>query len=41
MEKTNDKKGNGLALFTFAIFVIIYLLSRIILQIKGVEMTFY
>src|SRR5699024_6956670 len=41
MEKLNNKKGNGLALLPFAIFVLVYLLSGIILQIKGTEMAFY
>lgn len=41
MEKIDNKKGNGLALLPFAIFVLVYLLSGIILQIKGTEMAFY
>ncbi len=41
MKKLNNKKGNGLALLPFAIFVLVYLLSGIILQIKGTEMAFY
>lgn len=41
MEKLDKKKGNGLALLPFVIFVSVYLISGIILQIKGTEMAFY
>lgn len=41
MEKLDQKKGNGLALLPFVIFVFVYLFSGIILQIKGTEMAFY
>lgn len=41
MEKLNEKKGNGVALLPFLIFVSVYLISGIILQIQGVEMAFY
>ncbi|WP_250229467.1 Na+/H+ antiporter NhaC family protein [Anaeropeptidivorans aminofermentans] len=41
MNNLNDKKGNGIALLPFLIFVLIYLAAGIILNIKGVEMAFY
>ncbi|GAA0122944.1 Na+/H+ antiporter NhaC family protein [Clostridium faecium] len=41
MSDINEKKGNGLALLPFAIFIVVYLSSGIILQAKGVEMAFY
>nr|WP_312579267.1 Na+/H+ antiporter NhaC family protein [Sedimentibacter sp.] len=41
MENLNEKKGNGIALLPFFIFVFIYLISGIILQAKGTEMAFY
>ncbi|KNF09105.1 transporter, NhaC family [Gottschalkia purinilytica] len=41
MEKINEKRGNGVALLPFLIFVLIYLISGIILQVKGIEMAFY
>jgi Na+/H+ antiporter NhaC len=37
----NQKKGNGLALVPFAVFIVIYLGAGIVLQSKGVEMAFY
>ena len=40
MEHTLSKKGNGLALIPFLIFVIIYLGAGLILQSQGVEMAF-
>ena len=39
--KNNEKKGNGLALIPFVVFVLVYLSSGIILSIKGEEMAFY
>ena len=36
-----QKKGNGLALLPFAIFIIIYLGAGLFLQAKGTEMAFY
>ncbi|MEY8416587.1 Na+/H+ antiporter NhaC family protein [Tissierella praeacuta] len=41
MEKLNEKKGNWVALLPFLIFVLVYLISGIILQLKEVEMAFY
>ncbi|MGO1370171.1 MAG: Na+/H+ antiporter NhaC family protein [Senegalia sp. (in: firmicutes)] len=41
MKKLNENKGNGLALIPFIIFILVYLFSGIILQLKGVEMAFY
>ncbi|MCQ4924187.1 Na+/H+ antiporter NhaC family protein [Tissierella carlieri] len=41
MEKLNEKKGNGIALLPFLIFVFVYLISGIILQAQGVKMAFY
>ena len=41
MKKLDENKGNGLALLPFVIFVLVYLVSGIILQIKGTEMAFY
>ncbi len=41
MGNTNENKGNGKALIPFAIFVLVYLCSGIILSIMGVEMAFY
>ncbi|MBU5675133.1 Na+/H+ antiporter NhaC family protein [Alkaliphilus sp. MSJ-5] len=41
MEKLNEKRGNGVALLPFLIFVLVYLISGIILQTKGIEMAFY
>lgn len=41
MEKLNEKKGNGIALLPFLIFVSVYLISGIILQSQGVKMAFY
>ncbi|WP_291578484.1 Na+/H+ antiporter NhaC family protein [Clostridium sp. UBA6640] len=41
MNNLNEKKGNGVALLPFAIFVFAYLFSGIILQARGVEMAFY
>ena len=35
------KKGNGLALLPFLIFIVIYLGAGLILQAQGVEMAFY
>lgn len=41
MEKLNEKKGNWVALLPFLTFVLVYLISGIILQLKEVEMAFY
>ncbi|WP_027632176.1 Na+/H+ antiporter NhaC family protein [Clostridium hydrogeniformans] len=41
MRDSNEKKGNGLALLPFLIFIFVYLFSGIILQANGVEMAFY
>ncbi len=41
MDHRLDKKGSGLALVPFLIFVIIYLGAGLILQGQGVEMAFY
>ncbi|MBU5438371.1 Na+/H+ antiporter NhaC family protein [Tissierella sp. MSJ-40] len=41
MKKLNEKRGNGIALLPFLIFVFVYLVSGIILQTKGIEMAFY
>ena len=41
MDHRLDKKGSGLALVPFLIFVIIYLGAGLILQAQGVEMAFY
>lgn len=41
MKNLNEKKGNGLALLPFGIFIFVYLSSGIILQAQGVEMAFY
>ena len=41
MEKLNEKRGNGIALLPFLIFVSVYLISGIILQSQGVKMAFY
>lgn len=41
MEHTLNKKGNGLALVPFLVFVVIYLGAGLILQARGVEMAFY
>ncbi len=41
MGNTNENKGNGKALIPFAIFVLVYLCSGIILSIMGIEMAFY
>lgn len=41
MENLNEKKGNGWALFPFAVFVFVYLISGIVLQNQGMEMAFY
>ncbi len=35
------KKGNGKALIPFGIFVVVYLVTGIVLEIQGVEMAFY
>jgi len=35
------KKGNGLALLPFLIFIVIYLGAGLILQAQGMEMAFY
>ena len=41
MDRTLNKKGSGLALVPFLIFVVIYLGAGLILQSQGVEMAFY
>lgn len=41
MENSHEKKGNGIALLPFLIFVLIYLVAGIILHMQGVEMAFY
>ena len=41
MSNNLNKKGNGLALLPFAIFIIIYLGAGLVLQAQGVEMAFY
>ena len=41
MNNNLQKKGNGLALLPFAIFIIIYLGAGLVLQAQGVEMAFY
>lgn len=41
MDHTLNKKGNGLALVPFLVFVVIYLGAGLILQAQGVEMAFY
>ena len=41
MDHTLNKKGNGLALVPFLVFVVIYLGAGLILQSQGVEMAFY
>ena len=41
MDNNLQKKGNGLALLPFAIFIIIYLGAGLYLQLKGTEMAFY
>ncbi len=42
MEQNNlRRKGNGLALLPFVIFILIYLGAGLILQAQGVEMAFY
>ena len=41
MENSNEKRGNGLALLPFLIFIFVYLFSGIILEANGVEMAFY
>lgn len=41
MKKLNEKRGNGIALLPFLIFVFVYLVSGIILQTKGIKMAFY
>ena len=41
MDHSLNKKGNGLALVPFLVFVVIYLGAGLILQSQGVEMAFY
>ena len=41
MDRTLNKKGSGLALVPFLVFVVIYLGAGLILQSQGVEMAFY
>ena len=41
MDHSLNKKGNGLALVPFLVFVLIYLGAGLILQSQGVEMAFY
>ncbi|MEG2176368.1 MAG: Na+/H+ antiporter NhaC family protein, partial [Oscillibacter sp.] len=41
MDNTLNKKGSGLALLPFLIFIAIYLGAGLILQAQGVEMAFY
>ena len=41
MDHSLNKKGNGLALVPFLVFVVIYLGAGLILQRQGVEMAFY
>ncbi|MDR1773324.1 MAG: Na+/H+ antiporter NhaC family protein [Clostridioides sp.] len=41
MSNLNEKKGNGIALLPFLIFIFAYLCTGIVLQAKGVEMAFY
>lgn len=41
MDRTLNKKGSGLALVPFLIFVVIYLGAGLILLSQGVEMAFY
>ena len=41
MDRTLNKKGSGLALVPFLVFVAIYLGAGLILQSQGVEMAFY
>ncbi len=41
MGKELQKKGNGLALLPFLIFIVIYLGAGLILQAQGAEMAFY
>lgn len=41
MDHTLNKKGNGLALIPFLVFVVIYLGAGLVLQSQGVEMAFY
>ncbi|WP_353094818.1 Na+/H+ antiporter NhaC family protein [Tissierella praeacuta] len=41
MENLNKKRGNCVALLPFLVFVFVYLISGIILQLKGVDMAFY
>lgn len=41
MDHTLNKKGSGLALVPFLVFVVIYLGAGLVLQSQGVEMAFY
>ena len=41
MNNNLQKKGNGLALLPFAIFIVIYLGAGLYLQLQGTEMAFY
>ncbi len=41
MDHNLNKKGNGLALIPFLVFVVIYLGAGLILQSQGVDMAFY
>ena len=41
MDHSLNKKGNGLALVPFLVFVVIYLGAGLIVQSQGVEMAFY
>ena len=41
MHQTLNKKGSGLALLPFVVFVVVYLGAGLLLQAQGVEMAFY